>query len=437
MELTRKQIYDMLWTDGVGKTETALGLRRVEFKAICDRFDIPRPSSGYWTSLKLGKPVNKTALHSSNNDSALINTNDYIIKKRTPKRFVELKSHKNSDGKYPTKELPTENNDLNPIYIVPDILYAKDPLIFDTKAKLREHNYSNTNPWNTKNPFKCKADKWLSMRVSQEQENRAIRIYTTIIKAAQSKGYELHIAKNSNQHYPDCTTYIVIRGHKIQTFLREVYRQATNDDGTKDRYKTVGSGVLKFECDEYEYHGSSYDRCAAQDTKYTKLEDKIEHIIKVLEGIADNRDEWERQRKLHEERRKQEEERKRLEEEERKRLQVLQDEELARVQELIFNAERLKLSKTIREYIKELQLRMKGKCLSENQNIETEIEWMEKKADYIDPFVEYSDKLLTEKHIDKLLNPEIIMTDKSKSYYGFYHSDSQYSYWQIKNLWRK
>ena len=106
----------MLWTDGVGKTETALGLRRVELKAICDRFDIPRPSSGYWTSLKLGKPVNKTALDSSNNDSALINTNDYIIKKRTPKRFVELKSHKNSDGKYPTKELPTENNDLNPIF---------------------------------------------------------------------------------------------------------------------------------------------------------------------------------------------------------------------------------------------------------------------------------------------------------------------------------
>jgi hypothetical protein len=275
------------------------------------------------------------------------------------------------------------------------------------------------------------------MRVSQEQEDRAIRIYATIIKAAQSKGYELHIVKDSNRYYPECTTYIVIRGHKIQTFLREVYRQATNDDGTKDRYKTVGSGVLKFECDEYEHHGSSYDRCAAQDTKYTKLEDKIEHIITVLEGIADNRDEWERQRKLHEERRKQEEERKRLEEEERKRLQILQDEELARVQELIFNAERLKLSKTIREYIKELQLRMKGKCLSENQNIETKIEWMEKKADYIDPFVKYSDKLLTEKHIDKLLNPEIIMTNKSKSYYGFYHADSQYSYWQIKNLWRK
>lgn len=438
MKLTRKQIYNMMWTDGVGKTETALGLKRVELKAICDKFDIPRPSSSYWTSLKLGKSVNKTALNLSDNDSELINTSDYITKKRTPNLPVEFKSTKNSDGKYPTKELSIENNDLNPIYIVPDILYAKDPLIFDTIAKLREQNFRNTNPWNAKNPFKCKADKWLSMRVSQEQEDRAIRIYATIIKAAQSKGYELHIVKDNNRYYPECTTYIVIRGHKIQTFLREVNKQATNDDGTRNRHELIGSGILKFECDEYERHyGSSYDRCAAQDTKYTKLEDKIEHIIEVLEEIADLRDERERRRILEEKHKKQEEERMRLEAEERKRLKALQDEELGRIQKLIFNAERLKLSNTIREYIKEYQLRMQEKGLSEEPNMKSEIEWMERKADFIDPFVNYSDELLTEEHIDKLLNPDIILTDKSRSSYGFSHSDSQYSYWQIKNLWRK
>ena len=438
MKLTRKQIYNMMWTDGVGKTETALGLKRLELKAICDRFDIPRPSSSYWTSLKLGKPVNKTTLNSCNNDSELINTNDYITKKRTPNRPVELKSNKNSDGKYSTKELPIENNDLNPIYIVPDILYAKDPLIFDTIAKLREQNFRNTNPWNAKNPFKCKANKWLSMRVSQEQEDRAIRIYATIIKAAQSKGYELHIVKDNNRYYPECTTYIVIRGHKIQTFLKEVNKQATNDDGTRNRHKLVGSGVLKFECDEYDRHyGSSYDRCAAQDTKCTKLEDKIEHIIEVLEEIADRRDERKRQRILEEQYKRQEEERMRLEAEERKRLKALQDEELGRVQKLIFNAERLKLSNTIREYIKEHQLHIQEKGLSEDPNMKSEIEWMERKADFIDPFVNYSDELLTEEHIDKLLNPDIIMTDKPRSSYSFSHSGPQYSYWQIKNLWRK
>ena len=424
MKLTRKQIYDMMWTDGVGKTETALGLKREELKALCDKFDIPRPSSNYWISLKLGKPVKKTALISSNYDLKLINTNDYITKKRTHNQSVEFKSDKNSGGTYPTKELPIENNDLNPIYTVQNILYAKDPLIYDTKAKLREQNFRNTNPWNAKNPFKCKADKWISMRVSQEQEDRAIRIYTTIIKAAQSKGYELHIEKDNKRHYPECTTYIVIRGHKIQTYLKEASKQ--------------GTSILKFECDEYEYHyGSSYDRCAAQDTKYTKLEDKIEHIIEVLEKIADNRDERERQRKLEEERKRQEEERKRLEEEERKRLQALKDGELEKVKELIFNADRLKISKIIREYIKVIKVYMHEQGLADEMVMKKEIEWMERKADFIDPFIKYSDELLSEEDIDKLLNPEIIRTYESKPSYSYYNSEPQYSYWQIKNLWRK
>ena len=438
MKLTRKQIYDMMWTNGVGHTEKSLGLKQKELKKICEKFEIPRPSSGYWTSLKLGKQVEKTVLPSNNNDSGIINTDDYITKEKAPKLPMRVGSQKDAEGKYQAKELPSNDQNINPLYKVPDVLYAKDPLILDTKAKLREQNFRNTNPWNAKNPFKFKADKWLSMRVSQEQEDRAIRIYATIIKAAQSKGYELHIVKDNNRYYPECTTYIVIRGHKIQTFLREVNKQATNDDGTRNRHELIGSGILKFECDEYEHHyGSSYDRCAAQDTKCTKLEDKIEHIIEVLEEIAYLRDERERRRILEEKHKKQEEERMRLEAEERNRLKALQDEELGRIQKLIFNAERLKLSNTIREYIKEYQLRMQEKGLSEEPNMKSEIEWMERKADFIDPFVNYSDELLTEEHIDKLLNPDIIMTDKSRSSYGFSHSDPQYSYWQIKNLWRK
>ena len=424
MELTRKQIYDMLWTDGVGKTEQALGLKHLELKEICEAFDIPRPSSGYWTSLKLGKVTEKTALPTSKDDSVLINTNDYIKKKIQRDKPTKVEPLKDATGKYNTRILPPEGGDIKAPYKVPEVLYAKDPLILDTIAKLRERNFRDTNPWNAKNPFKCKADKWLSMRVSKELEDRAIRIYATVIKAAESKGYEVKIVKEGSQDYQNCTTFIVIRGHKIQTYLREATKQ--------------GVAILKFECDEYERHyGSSYDRCAAQDTKYTKLEDKIEHIINVLEEIADNRDERERQRKLEEERKRQEEERKRLEEEERKRLQALKDAELEKVKELIFKADRLKMSKLIREYIEEFTLYMQEQGISSDMAMENEIEWMKKKADFIDPFVNFPDDLLSEEDIETVINPEIIKTIESKPSYGYYHSEPQYSYWQIKNMWRK
>ena len=424
MELTRKQIYDMLWTDGIGKTEQALGLKYLELKEICEAFDIPRPSSGYWTSLRLGRVTEKKALTPSKDDSVLINSNDYIKKKIQRDKPTKVEPLKDVKGKYNTRILPPEGGDIKPPYKVPDVLYAKDPLILDTIAKLRESHFRNTNPWNAKNPFKCKADKWLSMRVSKELEDRAIRIYATVIKAAESKGYEVKIVKEGSQDYQNCTTFIVIRGHKIQTYLREATKQ--------------GVAILKFECDEYEHHySSSYDRCAAQDTKYTKLEDKIEHIINVLEEIADNRDERERQRKLEEERKRQEEERKRQEEEERKRLQALKDAELEKVKELIFKADRLKISKIIREYIEEFKLYMQEQGISDEMTMENEIEWMKKKADFIDPFVNLPDDLLSQEDIEKVLNPEIIKTSESKPSYGYYHSEPQYSYWQIKNMWRK
>ena len=438
MELTRKQIYDMMWTDGVGKTEKALGLKQAELKAICDKFDIPRPSSGYWSALKFGKPAQKTALTETKKDSVLINTDEYIIKKYFSVQPKKTEVKKDPSGKYPTRKLPSEENEIDPLYRVPDILYAKDPIILDTKAKLREKNFRDSNPWNAKNPFQCKADKWLSMRVSQEQEDRALRIYATIIKAARAKGYELKIVNDKSQYRPECTTFIIVRGHEIQTFLREVYRQATNDDGTKDRYHTVGSGVLKFECDRYEHHyGSSYYLCAAQDTKFTKLEEKIQHIIEVLERIADDRDEMERQRKMEEERRRQEEERKRLEEEERKRIQALKDAELEKVQDLLFDVDRWRVSCMIREYIAAFEAHLDKQGLSEDPDKRNEIEWMKSKADFIDPFAKGTDTLLSEEHIDKLINPRIIKTEESKSSYSYYSSGPQYSYWQLKNMWHK
>ena len=62
MDLTREQLYEMLWSDGVGKTENELGLKRQELQTICEQFNIPKPSSNYWIALSLDKNPLKTPL---------------------------------------------------------------------------------------------------------------------------------------------------------------------------------------------------------------------------------------------------------------------------------------------------------------------------------------------------------------------------------------
>ena len=282
MELTREQLYEMLWIDGVGKTEKALGLKQQELQTICEQFIIPKPSSNYWIALSLGKDPRKTPLPPFENNES-IHTEDFVKPKRV-KAVKVLKTDqvpaeqmKTPYGKYDPRELPEEEPPT--IYTVPEKLIAMDPIILDTKAKLLDRNSRQDNPWSKKNPYKNTPKKWLDITVSEEQEDRALRIFSTIWKAAEAKGYHLKINVDKGSYSTSCSTYFVVREHEIHVGLREINKQVVKVDGTRDYSRVTGSGRLKFICVQgNEWHNWNL-RCVAQDTQYTHLEDKIEQIV--------------------------------------------------------------------------------------------------------------------------------------------------------------
>lgn len=437
MELTREQMYEMLWSDGVGKTEKALGLKRQELKKICEEYQIPRPSSQYWTAFKLDQSPQKTPLPASEENKP-IRTEVYVKPPRVKKEKPAPKPKKTPEGKYEPRELPEEEP--TTIYSVPEKLYAKDPVILDTKQRLREQNTRRDNPWSRKNPYKSTPQKWLDITVSQDQEDRALLIFSTVWRAAESKGYHLKISKSKNTYYPSCSTYFLVRNHEIRVQIKEINRRIPGE-GPYSSSTLVGSGRLKFLCDRGNHcYSWNQERCAAQDTDHTRLEDKIEHIITVLEKIADERDQAEIDRKLAEERRKQEdelkrqeEERKRLEEEERARIAARREEEREKVERLLFDADRVKVASLIREYANQFEAHKTGKM--DDGQLQEKLQWMREKADFMDPFIQRKDEWLTPEDIGLLLNPEITKTtEESHSSFG-YGRQTTYSYWQLKNMW--
>lgn len=62
---------------------------------------------------------------------------------------------------------------------------------------------------------------------------------------------------------------------------------------------------------------------------------------------------------------------------------------------------------------------------------------MNAKADFFAPFINKAEELLNKKDLERQINPQIIKTSESKSSYGYYGSEPQYSYWQLKNMWQK
>jgi hypothetical protein len=62
MQLTRRQIYDLVWGKPLNKIAADLGLSDQGLAKACRRFDIAVPPLGYWQKLAYGKPVRQPAL---------------------------------------------------------------------------------------------------------------------------------------------------------------------------------------------------------------------------------------------------------------------------------------------------------------------------------------------------------------------------------------
>jgi hypothetical protein len=176
-------------------------------------------------------------------DSQSIHIEDYIKPKRVKQEKPVLKPgppQKTPEGKYVPRELPPDEPET--IYTVPNKLLAMDPILMDTKQKLRERNGRDNN-WSKKNPYKSTPKKWLDITVSEGLEERALRIFATIWRAAEAKDYHLKINVNKDSYYPNCTTYFIVRGYEIRVELREINKRVKDESNTYwSSTKLVGNG---------------------------------------------------------------------------------------------------------------------------------------------------------------------------------------------------
>lgn len=70
--LTRKQLYDLVWTRPMTKLAKEFGLSDVALHKICRKHDIPVPPRGYWAKKEFGKPVTVIPLPSGSSGTVII-----------------------------------------------------------------------------------------------------------------------------------------------------------------------------------------------------------------------------------------------------------------------------------------------------------------------------------------------------------------------------
>ena len=433
----------MIWKEPVTKVAEKMGVPAPILRKFCHRLNIPTPSSGYWSKLQFGKPVEIPPLPAF--EVKEVPTLDSFQK---PKKKVIEKAQKElaKEKEIPSNEesAGTPSNSDEPkqetvyimeepqdprekiqyelkkmdqaLFVVPEILYAKNSLIIDTKEYFRGDKNAK---YLDKNPYKSKIKSPLNIRVQPGNLDRALRIFSTIIRVLELRGHQV-VAKDVNN------TYVIVNEEKIPILLYEKNKQIPNTESNYPKFLTVPSGKFKFEIPRKKLF-SIYTTCI-EDSPATRLEEKIISIITKIENeaisIKEDREEMERIRRQQEE----EQKRREIEEQKKRELAKKREKERKELKAAFLSAEYYSWANILRAFVEKYE-----SFLNEKETIDDEdkekLNWLKRKIEWLDPFIECDDELLTEEDKQNLIHSETDMKDNRATYHSYSEMYQEFTFW--------
>ena len=351
IELTRKELYDIVWSTTLSKLTHQYAYTNDGIKKLCKQFEIPMPDGSYWSKLKFNKKYKKEKLN------PIFGGVDKIV----------LKIRKEGDpinvDQTPltirSKEI---ENDHNVPLIVPDEIIKPDILTIQTKQY-----------WKEKNSFSSyREDNRIiyPIRVEKKNRERALRFMDTFTKLIRYRGHTI-----SKQYYD---TGVLIDEIFIEIDLREASKRVP----AKPPY----SGTELVPIGEFIFKVGKYSGEKEWRDGKVKLEEILSRIVAKIELLAQSEKEWKERSRIASLIR--EEEEKRLAEIKKRR-----DEEVTKFNKLVALSEQYNKTLLIRQYIEAT----KQKAIDTNSLTSEKQEWINwatDKADWLDPLINKSDVIL-------------------------------------------
>ena len=412
--ITREELYKEIWEISLTGVATKYDLNYSKLASACKKYNIPYPTSAYWTKKKMGLDTKDDVIPLPESDEKEIR--------------LELKKNKPLFKENDTKEddviqefnylnFLDENERSKVATVISELDVNKHKklhkTILDYKNKLkddrreeRQRNYYN--PYYNIHDY---TETGYFANVSKNEKDRCMKILSTIYYAIEELGGKI------NSDFS-----MQIRGERLNIEIEEL-KDKVNHELTKEeakklleyedekkrysyaykpqirKYDYVHNGKLKITFESREY---------IKETDKVKLEDKLGDIIVKL---------YEKSERIRVERVAREEEAKRREEERKREVEYKnrRKEEAIKTIELVNKAEDYRIACEIRNYIKAVEL--KGEL---DEDMKKWIEWANKKADWFDPIVDSSDELLGRREhgvSSKDKNDEL---NGYATYYGWY-----------------
>ena len=351
IELTRKELYDIVWSTTLSKLTQQYAYTNDGIKKLCKQFEIPMPDGSYWSKLKFNKKFTKEKLN-----PVYGGVDKIVLTIREEGNSINVDQ---TPLTIRTKEI---ENDPNAPLIVPDEITKPDILTIQTKqywkGKISFTSYREDN--RIKYPI----------RVEKSNRERALRFMDTFTKLIRYRGHTI------SKEYSD--TGVLIDGIFIEIDLREASKRVpAKPPYSGTALEPIGEFIFKigkYSCEKEWRDGK------------VKIEEHLARIVAKLEIEAQKEKEWKERSRIANLKREEEEKRK-------AEIKKRRDEEVDKFNRLVKLSEQYDKTLIIRQYIEAV----KQKAINTNNLTPEKLEWINwatNKADWVDPLINKPDDIL-------------------------------------------
>lgn len=307
--ISRKSLYELVWSKTLKAIQEDFGLSYHRLKALCNENKIPLPENGFWTKKAFDKDVIvKPLLDYPNIPDEIVLTEE-----------IQINIMANEDVKV-----------INEKIVVPKLIRNWHPLVARYRDKYVVYqNEIKTNHWSHA------LDGELGIHVKESHLARATRIIDTVIKALEIRGHKVFVDALG--------THTTIGQQTYQLSMRTKNKRVIdNDRSSKYQYtKLIPQDILIFKI----FRIYSFEFA---DTPNKNLEDKVDAIIARLELMAINdtkiMEDARRQNEIYQAQREQ-----------REAIIQAQQQEKAKFDKLILDAENWNKAVLISKYLDEME----------------------------------------------------------------------------------
>ncbi len=235
LELTRRTIYDLVWSKPMTKVAQDLGISDVALKKICDKHRVPTPPRGHWAKKATGKPTRQIQLHITADPQ-----HEYVViygsRNELPLPVREVLNLERERRKALRRTVPPDG--IAPTAPVQDL----HPVIAATARTLRKAKPKSNEPAKAQGPGYC------GIEVRSSSVERTIAILDTIVRALDVRGLGVEAAGDCIRVTltPDHLNFSLIERVQKQNHLPTVEELAHEERRLKKRERDARMGVWSF-----------------------------------------------------------------------------------------------------------------------------------------------------------------------------------------------